>query len=115
MGLVQLVVPLPDGGELLMSWSRLIMPAGWPLQGTGVLPGLCTTGGAAQALARLRAGDHPMRAAQARQQALRHPVSTEETEALRATCPAGDVADADVAVARALALDPAAEAAAMPQ
>ena len=114
-GLVQLVVPLPDGGELLMSWSRLIMPAGWPLQGIGVLPGLCTAGGAAQALARLRAGDQPMRTAQSRQQALRHPVSTEEAEALRDACPPGEVTEADVAVARALALDPAAEAAAMPQ
>ncbi len=59
-GLVQLVVPLPDGGELLMSWSRLIMPAGWPLQGVGVLPGLCADGGP------VRAGRDPGKAAQRR-------------------------------------------------
>ena len=117
-GLVQLVVPLPDGGELLMSWSRLIMAAGWPLQGVGVLPGLCADGGpvaAAAALAQLRHGDRPMGDAQSRQRALRHPVSPEEAEALRAFCPPGEVPEADVAVARALALDPAAEAAAIPR
>jgi carboxyl-terminal processing protease len=117
-GLVQLVVPLPDGGELLMSWSRLIMPAGWPLQGIGVLPGLCTTGGpaaAARALTGLRAGNRPMGAAQARQRAMRHPVSAEEAESLRIVCPPGEVPDSDVPVARGLALDAAAGAAAMPQ
>lgn len=116
-GLVQLVVPLPDGGELLMSWSRLIMPNGWPLQGVGVVPGLCTDGGpvaAAQALGRLRQGDRPMGEAQSRQQALRHPVDPAEAEALRAACPPGEMPEADVAVARALALDPTAEAMALP-
>uniref|UniRef100_UPI0018DFD4EA S41 family peptidase n=1 Tax=Roseomonas rosulenta TaxID=2748667 RepID=UPI0018DFD4EA len=80
-GLVQLVVPLPDGGELLMSWSRLVMPAGWPLQGVGVLPGLCTAGGpeaAAQGLAALRTGARPMGQAQSRQRALRFPVPLAE-------------------------------------
>ena len=117
-GLVQLVLPLPDGGELLMSWSRLIMPAGWPLQGVGVLPGLCTAGGAqetAQELAALRAGNRPMGAGQARIRALRHPVSLAEAEALRALCPAGPVADTDLAAAQAVALDPTALAAAMPR
>ncbi|CAH0267797.1 S41 family peptidase [Roseomonas sp. CECT 9278] len=115
-GLVQLVVPLPDGGELLMSWSRLVMPAGWPLQGVGVLPGLCTAGGAeaaARNLAALRAGARPMGPAQARQRALRHPVPMAEAEAIRALCPAGDAREGDVAVARALALDQPALAAAL--
>lgn len=117
-GLVQLVVPLPDGGELLMSWSRLVMPNGWPLQGIGVLPGLCAAGGpvaAAEALTALRAGVRPMGAAQARQQAARHPVTTEEAEALRAFCPPGAVPDADVPIARSLALDAGALAGAMPR
>lgn len=117
-GLVQLVVPLPDGGELLMSWSRLILPRGWPLQGVGVLPGLCTAGGpeaAAAALAALRAGARPMGPAQARQQALRLPVAPAAIEALRAACPAGDPREEDVTLARALALDPVALAAALPR
>jgi len=107
-GLVQLVVPLPDGGELLMSWSRLVMPAGWPLQGLGVLPGLCTAGGAeaaARNLAALRAGARPMGPAQTRQRALRHPVPMAEVEEIRALCPAGDAREGDVALARALAAD----------
>ena len=115
-GLVQLVVPLPDGGELLMSWSRLVMPAGWPLQGVGVLPGLCTAEGgeaAALGLAALRAGARPMSVAQRRQRALRHPAPTAEAEAIRAACPAGDAREGDLALARALALDPVALAAAM--
>jgi len=115
-GLVQLVVPLPDGGELLMSWSRLVMPAGWPLQGLGVLPGLCTAGGpedAARALAALRAGARPMGPAQTRQRSLRHPVPLSEVEAIRALCPAGDAREGDVALARALAMDGLAMAAAL--
>lgn len=115
-GLVQLVIPLPDGGELLMSWSRLIMPAGWPLQGIGVLPGLCTSGGAEEAarnLAALRAGARPMGLAQAHLRALRLPVSAATAEALRATCPPGDGQEADLGIARALALDPLALSAAM--
>jgi carboxyl-terminal processing protease len=117
-GLVQLVVPLPDGGELLLSWSRLVMPAGWPLQGVGVLPGLCTAGGAEEAarnLAALRAGARPMGPAQARQRALRHPVAAAEAQALRDACPAGDGRESDLALARALALDPLAMAAALPR
>ena len=117
-GLVQLVIPLPDGGELLMSWSRLIMPAGWPLQGVGVLPGLCTAegdAGTARELTALRAGARPMGTAQARIRSLRHPVSTAEADALRALCPPGPVPDTDLAVARSLALNPIALAAAMPR
>ncbi len=42
-GLVQTIDPLPDGGELFVSWSRVLMPLGWPLQGMGVLPQVCTS------------------------------------------------------------------------
>jgi hypothetical protein len=52
---------------------------------------------------------------QSRQQALRYPADPAEAEALRAACPPGEVPDADVAVARALALDAAAGAAALPR
>jgi carboxyl-terminal processing protease len=117
-GLVQLVVPMPDGGELLMSWSRLVMPAGWPLQGVGVLPGLCLAGepeDAARALAALHAGARPMSIAQARQRALRHPVAAAEVEALRRTCPPGDGRETDLAAARALVVDALAVVAALPR
>lgn len=115
-GLVQLVLPLPDGGELLMSWSRLVMPGGWPLQPVGVLPGLCASGGAeaaARALAALRAGARPMGPALAELRGLRHPVPAETATRLRATCPPGEAADPDLPLARALATDPLALRAAM--
>jgi len=115
-GLVQLVLPLPDGGELLMSWSRLVMPAGWPLQGVGVLPGLCISGSGAAAagnLAALSAGARPMGPALSRLRALRHPVPAATIDALRATCPPAEGEESDLGVARALALDPVAHAAAM--
>ncbi|MBO0711828.1 MAG: PDZ domain-containing protein, partial [Acetobacteraceae bacterium] len=44
-GLVQTVSPLPDGGELFVTWSRVLAPRGWPLQGLGVLPQVCTSRG----------------------------------------------------------------------
>ncbi|MGH2930466.1 MAG: S41 family peptidase, partial [Solirubrobacteraceae bacterium] len=49
-GLVQIVTRLPDGGELLLTWSRILAPRGWPLQGLGVLPQVCTSLGETTAL-----------------------------------------------------------------
>ena len=99
-----------------MSWSRLVMPGGWPLQGVGVVPALCTVAGpeaAAQALAALRGGTRPMGPVQAAQRALRHPVPLTQMEAIRAACPAGDARDGDLPLARALAADAGAMAAAL--
>ena len=42
-GLVQTIAPLPDGGELFVTWSRVLAPLGWPIQGLGVLPQVCTS------------------------------------------------------------------------
>ena len=42
-GLVQTIAPLPDGGELFVTWSRVLAPRGWPIQGLGVLPQVCTS------------------------------------------------------------------------
>ena len=46
-GLVQTIAPLPDGGELFVTWSRVLAPLGWPIQGLGVLPQVCTSLGEA--------------------------------------------------------------------
>ena len=46
-GLVQTIAPLPDGGELFVTWSRVLAPLGWPIQGLGVLPQVCTSLGPA--------------------------------------------------------------------
>ena len=34
-GLVQTLTALPDGGELYVTWSRVLAPRGWPLQSLG--------------------------------------------------------------------------------
>jgi carboxyl-terminal processing protease len=115
-GLVQILLPLPNGGELQLSWSRIIMPSGWPLQGAGLLPALCTAGGveaAATALAALRAGQQPMGAALARMRALRPPVSALESTALREFCPGLDGIERDADFGQALVLDAAAYQAAL--
>ena len=62
-GLVQTIAPLPDGGELFVTWSRVLAPRGWPLQGLGVLPQVCTSLGEdalQRQLAALDQGDQPM-------------------------------------------------------
>jgi carboxyl-terminal processing protease len=115
-GLVQILLPLPNGGELQLSWSRIVMPSGWPLQGAGLLPALCTAGGdeaAATALAALRAGQQPMGAVLARLRALRPPASALEAAVLRESCPGLDGMERDTDFARALVLDAAAYRAAL--
>ncbi|GGG47205.1 peptidase S41 [Caldovatus sediminis] len=105
-GLIQLLLPLPDGGELLLSWSRLIAPRGWPIQGLGVMPAVCTSLGASateRAMERLiAAGEPPMAEALARHARARVPVPPEEIAALRNACPPAEGREADLAVARLL-------------
>jgi carboxyl-terminal processing protease len=120
-GLIQAVVPLPNGGELLVTWSQVLGPAGWPIQSIGVLPAVCTSLGAeavAEDLARLRRAEPPAGAAPARLRAIRPAapsvtLSPAEIAALRASCPPAEGRDADLAVARALLDAPGAYAAAL--
>ena len=58
-GVVQTIDPLPDGGELFLTWSRILAPQGWPIQSLGVFPQICTSLGEAavsQQLAALATG-----------------------------------------------------------
>lgn len=116
-GLIQAVMSLPNGGELLVTWARVLAPGGWPIQDLGVLPALCTGLGAeavAAGLARLHRGDPPpMAAALARLRAARAPVPASEVAALRETCPPAEGREADLAAARALIEAPEAYAAAL--
>ncbi|WP_270939287.1 S41 family peptidase, partial [Falsiroseomonas oryzae] len=76
-GLIQLVAPLPNDAEILVTWSQVLAPSGWPIQGLGVLPALCTSLGPealATHLGRLAAGDAAMARALVRQRAARPPV-----------------------------------------
>jgi carboxyl-terminal processing protease len=115
-GLIQVVVPLPNRGDLLVTWSRVLAPLGWPIQELGVLPALCTSLGAEATeagLARLRRGDPPMALALARLRAARAPVPQPEVVALRGTCPPAEGREADAAAAQALIDTPEAYSAAL--
>ena len=115
-GLIQVLVPLPDGGELALSWSRILAPRGWPLQMLGVLPALCTGGGAeetARNLATLGTADSPMAVPLARARAARAPVPASEIAALRGACPPAEGREADLAAARAVLERPEAYAGAL--
>ena len=115
-GLVQTITPLPDGGELRVTWSRIIAPRGWPIQALGVLPQICTSLGpesVAQQIAELTAGRAPMAAAMARHHAARPPVTPQQALSLRTACPAAEGRDTDIGVARLLVDSPAIYAAAL--
>jgi carboxyl-terminal processing protease len=115
-GLVQTIAPLPDGGELFLSWSEVIAPLGWPLQGLGVLPQVCTSLGVPtlwQQLGRLSRGEQPMAAALVRHHAARPPLSPNEVLEIRNACPAAEGSALDLTAARRLIHDPAAYAAAL--
>ncbi|MBC9206682.1 PDZ domain-containing protein [Roseomonas aerophila] len=104
-GLIQIVVPLSNGAEVLISWSRVLAPLGWPVQGLGVQPALCTSLGldAVQAeLAQLFAGQAPRAAVLARLRAARAPVPASEVSALRNTCPPAEGRELDAEVAKVL-------------
>jgi len=115
-GLVQTIAELPDGGELLVSWSRVLAPDGWPIQGLGVLPQLCTSLGAdllARQIAALQSGRAPMADALARHHAARAPVPPAEALEIRAACPAAEGREADLVAARTLLESPVAYATAL--
>ncbi len=123
-GLVQTVFPLPDGGDLVLSWSRVLAPQRWPLQGLGVLPQVCTSIGAeatARQLEALVQGRQTMAAALARHRAARPNTSPTEVLEIRAPCPGVLVPlgtshhwlDADLQVARTLIETPTAYEAAL--
>ena len=115
-GFVQTVAVLPDGGELFVTWSRVLAPGGWPLQGLGVLPQICTSTGQdaldLQVEALLR-GEQPFAAALARHRAARAPLPAAQVAELRTPCPAAEGREADMAVARRLLSNPTAYSAAL--
>jgi carboxyl-terminal processing protease len=115
-GLVQTIAQLPDGGELFVTWSRVLAPRGWPIQGLGVLPQICTSLGQAALqgeLDDLARGDPPMAHALAIHRQARAPLPLAQILALRSACPAAEGRDADLAAARYLIGHPAAYAAAL--
>ena len=115
-GLVQAVTILPDGGELFITWSRVLAPRGWPLQTLGVIPQLCTSLGAQNLSAQfnaLRSGKNLMAAADAQARAARAPMPIDQILAIRDSCPAAIGGDLDISAARFLMASPTAYAAAL--
>ncbi|WP_242010646.1 S41 family peptidase [Acetobacter musti] len=115
-GLVQTVAQLPDRGELFVTWSRVIAPKGWPLQGLGVIPQLCTSRGAADAqrqLEALEAGHaaDPGPVLQSRQ--ARYPIPVSRILEIRKACPAALGGDMDLELARSVLENSAAYRAAL--
>ncbi|MBM3485374.1 MAG: S41 family peptidase [Alphaproteobacteria bacterium] len=45
-GTVQTILPMPNGGEMSLTWARLLAPSGFALQDQGVVPSVCTSGDA---------------------------------------------------------------------
>jgi len=79
---VQAFTAQPDGGELFVTWSRLLAPRGWPIQGLGVFPQVCTSLGIdalERQLQALASGVQPMAAA------------IERARNIRATLPPAEV------------------------
>lgn len=115
-GLVQTLTRLPDGGELFVSWSRVLAPDGWPLQDLGVMPQLCTSRGqdeTARELAALDDGRAPLAGPVAATRAARAPLPAAVAAELRQPCPTAEGTDADLAAARFLAAHPDAYEAAL--
>jgi len=102
-GLVQTITTLPDGGELFVSWSRVLAPSGWPVQGLGVLPQVCTSLGEeklAEQLSSLEGGVLLLAPALRRHRNARAPLPGAEIVEQRAACPASEGRDADLTTAR---------------
>lgn len=104
-GLVQTFTNLPDGGELFITWSRVLAPRGWPLQNLGVMPQLCTSLGSTaigQQVSALTSGTNLLAQPLAASRALRAPARVEDILAIRNNCPAAIGSDLDITAATAV-------------
>ncbi|MBF0859245.1 peptidase S41 [Gluconobacter sp. LMG 31484] len=115
-GLVQVIGQMPNGGELFVTWSRNQAPLGWPIQGLGVMPQLCTSLGTDSLQAQISAlkqGNTLQAEAVQMARAARYPVPVSKILEIRKHCPAAIGSDADIDAARALLSSPAAYRAAL--
>lgn len=109
-GTVQRVIPLPNSGEMSVTWARFHAPSGYTLHELGVLPSLCTSDQAADArklMSALRRGQIAAVPTAARNAA--DPDDTEGLKKFRAQCPSrhGDSSTAvDLQVAAELLASP---------
>ena len=104
-GVVQTIDPLPDGGELFLTWSRILAPRGWPIQSLGVMPQICTSLGdeaVQRQLEALAEGRLDMDSAIRRHDEARAPLNPDQIVAIREACPAADPRREDMEIARTL-------------
>jgi carboxyl-terminal processing protease len=117
-GLVQTVTPLPDGGELFVTWSRVLAPRGWPLQTLGVVPQVCTSLGEAaldSQIAALASGRNLLLPVLTASRAARASLPISVVLNIRNQCPAAIGGDLDITAAQVLMNNPKAyEAALLP-
>jgi carboxyl-terminal processing protease len=114
-GLVQAATPLPDGGTLLVTWAQLLAPLGWPLQGLGVMPQICTSGTSDSVEAELEAlsaGQQPFGAAIRAARSARPGITLDQILQIRQACPAALGSSLDMQAAQFLVTTPTAYAAA---
>ena len=100
-GTVQTVLPMPNQGEITLTWARFHAPSGYTLHHLGVLPTVCTADytSADAVLRDLNSGRLPMVPTDRRN--LTKPDDTAGLEALRKTCPARETEnpiDLDIAL-----------------
>jgi carboxyl-terminal processing protease len=100
-GTVQTVLPMPNQGEITLTWARFHAPSGYTLHHLGVLPTVCTSGyvSADMVMRDLNSGRLPTVPTDRRN--MTKPDDTAGLEALRKTCPAQEtenVIDLDVAL-----------------
>lgn len=104
-GTVQTVVRLPNEGELILTWSRLLAPSGYTWNELGVMPNVCSA--KVPDIARMGTDSvDANRSLLVRWHAERNP-SPEEVASMRRICPPSDeVPDRDVEIATRLLSDP---------
>ncbi len=87
-GTVQNIKPLPNDGEIKLTWARFHAPSGYTLHHLGVLPTICTAGehDSDDLLSELRMGELPEVPTVKRNAA--KPDDTKALDDLRKTCPA---------------------------
>ncbi len=87
-GVVQTVVRLPNGGEMTVTWSRLVGPAGNTFNKIGVMPTFCALGeqdGVEIQIGQLRSSELPTLAALARWRAASNEIGVERDQ-VRSIC-----------------------------
>lgn len=112
-GTVQSVASLPNGGEIILTWSRFHAPTGYTLQSLGVRPNICTGNDRRDVQAARRAIDRLVAGETASVEAFRawrrHSEPTAAgVSTLRAACPARPLSgspDVEVEIARSLLAD----------